>query len=294
MATVYRHYDQQALDAAYNNRAAVPSHPEILARWDQQSLQARQTVSCKLDLPYGPTVRQKLDIFLPPGRAPRAGWPAVMFIHGGYWQALHKDTFSFLAPAFLSEGIALVVPTYELCPGVSMSAVADQARRALAWVQDYGPGLSVDSSQIVVVGHSAGGHLAAQLAHAAWHDPPPLIGALSLSGLYDLEPVRLSYLNTVLKMDRAEAEALSPIRHVKGYGAPLALAVGGNELSGFHEQQRDYEAALAKGGAAAVAAISLPNDDHFSVVERLVDKNAAIWPVLCDLLRPGAAFARTT
>jgi len=285
-AAIYRHYDQQALDAAYNNRAAVPGHPNILARWQRDSRSARETTSCKLDLPYGPTARQKLDVFLPPGRAPRAGWPALVFFHGGYWQSLHKDFFSFLAPPFLAEGIALVTPTYELCPDVSMTALADQVRRALAWVQDYGASLTLDPARIVVAGHSAGGHIAALLAHTPWPDPPPLIGALALSGLYDLEPIRLSYLNAALKLTAEEAAALSPIRHIRPYAPPLVLAMGGAELPGFHDQQLDYADALAQAGAPARAALITANDDHFTIVDRLVDRNAPIWPVLCELLRP--------
>jgi arylformamidase len=285
-AAVYRHYDQQGLDAAYNNRAAVPAHPEILARWERDSRTARETTECKLDLPYGPTDRQKLDVFRPPGRAPRAGWPSLVFFHGGYWQGLHKDSFSFLAPHFVGEGIALVTPTYELCPTVTMTQLADQVRRALAWVQDYGGSLLLDPARIVVAGHSAGGHIAAMLAHAPWPDPPPLIGALALSGLYDLEPIRLSYLNKALNMDEAEAAALSPIRHIHSYAAPLALAVGGAELPGFHDQQRDYADALAKARVPARAALITSNDDHFTIVDRMVDRNAAIWPLLGELIRP--------
>jgi arylformamidase len=294
MAAVYRHYDQQALDAAYNNRAAVPAHGEILARWEGASRAVRERGAGKLDLPYGPTARQKLDVFLPPGPAPRGGWPALVFFHGGYWQGLHKDVFSFLAPPLNDAGFALVTPTYELCPDVSMTDIADQVRRALAWVQDYGAGLQLDPAHIVVAGHSAGGHIAAMLAHASWPDPPPLTAALALSGLYDLEPVRLCYLNKVLAMDMAEAEALSPIRHIRRYAAPLVLAMGAAELPGFHDQQRDYAKALEAAGVSAQATIATPGDDHFTIVERMVDPKAAIWPVLCDLLRPGAAFARMT
>jgi arylformamidase len=285
-AAVYRHYDQQALDAAYNNRAAVPSHLDVFARWERDSRIARETTAGKLDLPYGPTARQKLDVFLPKGRAPRSGWPAVMFFHGGYWQAMHKDYFSFLAPPFVEAGIALVLPTHELCPDASMTAIADQSRRALAWLQDYGAGLLLDPARIVVAGHSSGGQLAAWLAHQAWPDPPPLIGALALSGLYDLEPLRLSYLNKVLGMSGEEAAALSPIGHIERWGAPLALAVGASELAGYHDQQRDYAAALAKAQVPARAVLITSDDDHFTIVDRLVDRNAPIWPVLCDLLRP--------
>jgi len=285
-SAIYRHYDQQALDAAYNNRAAVPAHLDILARWARDSRSARETTNCKLDLPYGPTARQKLDVFLPQGRAPRAGWPALVFFHGGYWQSLHKDSFSFLAPSLVAEGIALVTPTYELCPDVSMTALVDQVRRALAWVQDYGASLQLDPTRLVVAGHSAGGHIAAWLAHAPWPDPPPLIGALALSGLYDLEPIRLSYLNSALRLTGEEAAALSPLRHIKPYAAPLALAMGGAELPGFHDQQRDYADALVKAGVPARATLITANDDHFTIVDRLVDRNAPIWPVLCELLRP--------
>lgn len=285
-SAIYRHYDQQALDAAYNNRAAVPAHPEILARWERDSRTARETTACKLDLPYGPTERQKLDVFLPAGRAPRAGWPALVFFHGGYWQGLHKDSFSFLAPHFTSEGIALVTPTYELCPTVTMTQLADQVRRALAWVQDYGGSLLLDPARIVAAGHSAGGHIAAMLAHAPWPDPPPLIGALALSGLYDLEPIRLSYLNNALRLTAEEAAALSPVRHIRPYAPPLVLAMGGAELPGFHDQQRDYARALAGAGAPAQATLITANDDHFTIVDRMVDRAAPIWPVLYDLLRP--------
>jgi arylformamidase len=298
MAAVYRHYDQQALDGAYNHRAAVPAHGAILARWQQASQAVRErganTGTGKLDLPYGPTERQKLDVFLPLGPVPRGGWPALVFFHGGYWQALHKDVFSFLAPPLNGAGFALVTPTYELCPEVSMSDIADQVRRSLAWVQDYGAGLQLDPARIVVAGHSAGGHIAALLAHASWPEPPPLVAAMALSGVYDLEPVRLSYLNRVLDLDIEEAAALSPLRHINRHAVPLVLAMGADELPGIRDQQHDYARALAAAGVPARATIATPGDDHFTIVERLVDPHAAIWPVLCDLLRPGTTFARMT
>ncbi|MBM3642850.1 MAG: alpha/beta hydrolase [Alphaproteobacteria bacterium] len=286
MVVLYRHYDRAALDSAYNNRAAVPSHPTTLARWQARSAEVRSAPGATLDITYGPTARQRLDLFRPADRAPQGGWPTVLFFHGGYWQSLHKDSFSFLAPPITARGVALAVATYDLCPDVTMTALADQARSALAFLVGAARGLDLDPDRLVVAGHSAGGHLAALLAGDDPARRPKLAGALALSGLFDLEPIRLSYLNDALRLGSDEARVLSPQHQVASGGPPLVLAMGAAELPGFHDQQGDFDGALRAAGTPPRATIVTAGDDHFSVLDRLVDPAAPILPALLALTRP--------
>ncbi|HNK19115.1 MAG TPA: alpha/beta hydrolase, partial [Piscinibacter sp.] len=183
--------DPAWLDAQYNNRARVAEAPRILERWAQASALAREQSDCVLDVPYGDAPSETLDLFRT--HVPEA--PVFVFIHGGWWRALDKRDHSFVAPALVDAGAMVVVPNYALCPAVTIPQIALQTVQALAWTWRNISRFGGDASRITVVGHSAGGHLAAMMLACEWprvaRDLPATLvkNALSISGLYDLAPL---------------------------------------------------------------------------------------------------------
>ena len=156
--------DGSTLDRLYNNRALVPDYAAYFARWAQTSVVARQTSSCQLDVPYGDGPNEMLDIF--PGAGVKA--PVLVFLHGGYWRSLDKADHSFIAPAFTQAGACVVIPNYALCPAVTIPDIVLQMVKALAWTYRHVAAYGGDPRRITVVGHSAGGHLAAMLLACVW------------------------------------------------------------------------------------------------------------------------------
>jgi arylformamidase len=290
MTAIYRSFDRAGLDAAYNNRAHTPDFQRHVDRWQADSVAARKAVPCRLDLAYGPSPRQRLDVFSPPGPAPASGWPALLYFHGGYWQGNHKDGYSFPAPLVTGTGTLYIAATYDLCPSVTMSELVEQVRAVVIWLHGNAASIGLDPRRIVVAGHSAGGHIAATLAHTDWTSyglpASALAGALPLSGLFDLEPIRLCYLNEACRMDEAEARRLSPIHHIGRLAPPMVLTVGAAELPELVRQTRDYAQALTSAGQAPVAVIETPGDNHFSVLDRLFDPRGPVWEPLRRLIVP--------
>ncbi|HKU95086.1 MAG TPA: alpha/beta hydrolase [Vineibacter sp.] len=289
MTLIYRDFDQASLDAAYNNRLAVPDfQAAFVDRWTAQSADMRARTPCELDLAYGPSPRQRLDVFAPPGPVPPGGRPALLYIHGGYWQGGDKDIYSFLAPAVTHRGALYIAATYDLCPTVTMTALVEQARQVVDWLHTHAGEIGLDARRLVVAGHSAGGHIAASLAHTDWAarglPASALAGALPLSGLYDLEPIRLNYLNAACRMDADEAARLSPIRHINPGAPPTILAVGAAELPELVRQTRDYGAALAGAGVPPLAVVETPGDNHFSIVDSLLDPSSPLGSKLKILM----------
>ncbi|MDF3072944.1 MAG: putative esterase/lipase [Alphaproteobacteria bacterium] len=292
MSFIYRQLTQAALDAAYNNRAHVPHFMQIVERFQAQSERARQTLKPRLDLAYGRDARQKLDFF--PAAAKNA--PLFVFIHGGYWQSLDNKPFSFMATPLNAAGIACAAMTYDLCPTISMTRLTQQIREGLLWLHAQAHELGFDADRIFVGGHSAGGHLATMMLLTDWTGygaPADLVkGGLSISGLYELEPVRLAYVNEALKLDASEARALSPIHHLPHDAAalpPLLLAVGAAELPEFVRQQRDF-ASAARQRNWSVGEIELEQHNHFSVLETLASREVALFPRLARLIQTGSVL----
>jgi arylformamidase len=285
----YRDYDQIGLDAQYNNRVLVPDHAAYIDAWERRSAEARRHLSVDLDLAYGDDPRQRLDFF----PAPQRDAPVLTFIHGGYWQALDKAHFSHVAPLFVAAGIAVAVLGYRLAPTQRMTAIAADIRAALAWLHRELPSLGGDRSRLHLAGHSAGGHLAALMAATdgpavSAELPPGLVrGVCSISGLYDLEPIRLSYLNGTLALDAGEAAALSPMAQLPARASgPLLLAVGGSESAEYHRQQADY-AAMLRAAKHPVQAMVLQGRHHFSAVDALAEPDSPLFEgVLRQILAP--------
>lgn len=268
----HRH-DPAWLDAQYNNRARVPEAPLHLARWADASRAAREgSPSARLDVAYGEAPGETLDIF--PAAAP--GAPVLVFIHGGYWRSLAKSDFSFVAPSFVAAGATVVVVEYALCPAVTMEHIALQCARAVAWVWQHAPEFGGDPSRIAVAGHSAGGHLAAMLLSCRWPElapglpPQVLAGALSISGLFDLEPLRHTpFLQPDLQLTPASVARLSPAFFRRPRQGVLYTVAGGSESEEFLRQNRLIRDQW--GPTAVPVCETLPGADHFSILANLVD-----------------------
>ncbi len=260
-------YTAEFVERGYNLRAAFPDHPAWFERYAAESAAARAALGPKLDLRYGPRPKETLDLFVPsaPARA------TFVFLHGGYWRALDKSDFSFVAPPFVARGIAVAVVNYDLCPAVAVADIVVECRRALVWLVRNGAEHGANPERIVVAGHSAGGHLVAMLYATDWAAEglarSPLVGGVSLSGVHDLAPLVLFSYNAELNLTDAEAARLSPIRYPPQTKAPLLIAVGANETSEFLRQARLlWDAWPACRPAAASAPLFIPARDHFSVV----------------------------
>ena len=235
-------------EAEYNNRARVPGHPAIIAEWMRHAAAFRAAHPPEI-LPYGAGPREAMDLFLPPEIR-----GVAMFFHGGYWQALDRSSASHCAAGLLARGVAVAVPSYDLCPGVTLGRIVEQAEAA-ALVLHARLG-----RPMVISGHSAGGHLAAMLMARL---PARIVGAaVPISGIFWLEPLVRTSINTALGLDTATAQALSPAM-LPCPGRPLHAAVGGAESPEFLRQSREF-AALWGGSHEA-----LPGLDHFTVLSPL-------------------------
>ena len=273
------YYDRQ-----YNARAMIPDHAQIFERWKKRSQEARTSLPCRLDIPYGATAAEKLDIFPAEGKSEAL----LVFIHGGYWRSLDKSDFSYLAPAFSRRGVTLALPNYGLCPKVGIEDIVKQNLLAIAWLWHYGARYGVNPGRLYVAGHSAGGHLTAMMLAARWNTYMPelpynlLKGGLAISGIYDLEPlVHAPFVNQDLKLGKEQARRLSPATIPPATTAPLYTAVGGEESEEFKRQN----ALIARTWRYAFAGdIPMPGCNHLTVVEELANPDSALFKVALGMM----------
>ena len=281
-------HDPAWLDAQYNIRARVADHAQVLARWAEASALVRRASPAHLDVAYGPGAGETLDIF-PATATVAPAAPVLVFIHGGYWRSLDKSDHSFIAPSFNADGALVVVPNYALCPAVSVEHIVLQMARALAWVWRHAPQYGGDPSRIALAGHSAGGHLATMLLSCRWKQideelpVQPVAGALSVSGLYDMEPLRHSpYLQGDLRLTPAAVARLSPAFIPRPKVAKLYAVVGLDESDEFLRQNRLIRDVW--GPTAVPVCETLPSRNHFSVLNSLAEPGGRLHELALRLL----------
>ncbi len=274
---LFRGMDRAALDAAYNNSAAVgiPKRDQYVGGWSARSDALRKTREAKADLRYGSGPRQRLDFF-PCGQT---GAPTLAYIHGGYWQMNDKEPYAFFGEALLPAGFNLALIEYTLAPEARLDQIVAEVRSAVAWVIEHASEHGGHARRVFVAGHSAGGHLTA----TAMSDPR-LAGGIAISGIYDLEPVRLNYLNDKLRLDKDEAARNSPLLHLPPHASPLVVAVGLGELPELIRQSEEYWAAWEQQGLPGQY-LPLPAHDHFSILEELARPSGKLFVALNDLAR---------
>lgn len=278
---VYRGMDKTALDAAYNNSVAVADSPQWLMRWRKRSAQLRGGAAAQgslLDIPYGKRPRARLDYF----RASKTKSPLFVFIHGGYWQRNDKDMFAFVADGPRAHGIDVAVVGYTLAPDARLAQIVEEINQSLTFLAERVGDFGFDRDRLFVGGWSAGGHLTAM---ASRH--PACRGGLPISGIFDLEPIALNYLNEKLKLDTAEIATLSPLRilpdRMPESMCPLHMFVGDEELPELKRQSIAYSDAAREHGLAVELTV-LPGHHHFSILDELRAPDGAISRALCELI----------
>jgi predicted esterase len=278
---IYRGMTQAALDRAYDNRGHVAYYADHLARWAADSAALYAQAKVHRDLRYGPAPRQRLDFF--PARS--AGRPTVLFIHGGYWQWCDKEEECFVARGPLAHDINVAAAEYTLCPNIDLDGIVAEMHAAVDWLVPRLPVYGADPGRLIVSGSSAGAHLAAMLAGR-----PDVKGTLLVSGLYELEPIRLTRLNQVIGMDRDTALRNSPILNLPGKAGPVCFAVGANELPELLRQTRDY---YARWMAAKLPGwdLTVPGANHFSIMDEMADPNGLLTAAVLRLCGVYAASA---
>jgi arylformamidase len=264
---------QAERDAAYNNSAHVADSPVLNAAREVASLAFRTASPMHLDKRYGPRERNTWDLF--PVSDPDA--PCIVFIHGGYWQRNSKDQFANLIAGPRARGWAAALPGYTLAPDAPLTEIVAEINAALDWLAAYGPAHGINGP-IVLSGWSAGGHLTAMcLGH-------PLVKAgLAISGVFELGPIRDTYLNEKLRLTEQEIVSLSPMR-LPLTDKPLALAYGTAELPPLKSDSREFHA-LRSAAHLPGALIPVPGANHFTIVHELRDPDGILTrhlPLLLD------------
>ena len=284
---IYKNFDQQALDSQYNNRAAVTNFHSYLEQWKQRSALATERVSSHLDIRYGHEERQTLDLFFP-DEVPEEGMPMLVFFHGGYWQAMDKSVFRFLAQPFTERGVMFVLPNYPLTPAVTMDELVESCRDALRWLMQNANSYGGRTDQVHMSGHSAGGHLTAMMVAEKGEvvDQLKLRSGTSLSGLFDLEPIRLTYLNEKIGLDREMSRRNSPIFLSPAIDIPFMAAVGAQESEEYHAQSRDLAKEWQKEGTSAIFT-SLADTNHFTILDRFIDPSHPLFQWVMEQIRSG-------
>jgi len=270
---------REALDRAYNNVAAVPDLAETMADFSRRSAAIYEGVGIKRDLAYGESANQRIDWIPGPG----SGAPTIAFIHGGYWQSLSKEKLAHVAAGPLAHGFNVALIEYTLAPEARIGDIVSEIEQAIDFLAAHLEEWGADPASLCLAGHSAGGHL------ASWHRTHPAVSlVLSISGLYDLEPIRLSYLNEKLDLTPDEVATYSPKIHI-GPGVPTLLTVGSAELPELRRQTSDYASCLRASGEL-VEEVSAPGYNHFTILETLAQPDgAALMAVVRQFLKAASA-----
>jgi len=266
---IFLDYDQTELDRQYDQRAWAPNAIELINRYAADSAAVRKRVGEPETYDYGDTRAESLDLY----RAHRAQAPIHVFIHGGAWRLLSARDSAFPAETFVRAGAHYVALDFALLPTVALDQMVDQVRSAIAWLYRHAGQFGGDPNRIFISGHSSGAHLAAAAATTDWAArfglPPDVVkGALCCSGIYDLEPVRLSARNDYVQLDAALVEAVSPIRQLANLRCPMAVGIGGRESDEFKRQARAFAGAVERHGVP-VEFFEVPGVNHFEIVTTL-------------------------
>jgi len=269
----WRTIPSEELEHHFNPRVAVADAETYLAGRAEASAEVRRRLEGRYDIAYGDGPRQLLDVF----PAEQKGAPIHLFVHGGYWRALTKEDFSFIAPASVAAGVTTVVMDYDLCPTVSLDRVVAEIIECVAWVAKNAEALGGDANRLYLSGHSAGAHLAAFAIAEDWtrHGlPADLIkAAILVSGIYDPRPALRISVKDEIGLTPAMAERCDANAHPPRSGLPVLIAVGGDEPAGWVALSTDYH----RGAGPDAEFVTCPGTNHFSVGESLSEPESPVF-----------------
>ena len=262
-------------------RARIPDYDSYFTRWAEDSAVVRAELAAHLDLEYGPGPKETLDLF-PSGQKDA---PLLIFIHGGYWRSMDKRDFDWIARSFVRAGINVAVPNYAPCPAVTIADITESCRRALVWLYHHAVDYEVSARRLIVTGHSAGGHLTGMMFATDWNTygmPSDTIGGgVSLSGLFDLEPLRYTSMNADWRLDETSARASSPAFFQPRVKAKMVTAVGALESSEFLRQSQIIAAAWPD---VSHPALHVKDCHHFNILDAFTDLKGEIWQAAAGML----------
>jgi arylformamidase len=269
----WRSLSQEALDSGLNNGAAVAGSGNMVEGWEKLSAEMRARHSAHLDLQYGPRERNRIDFLK---AAP--GAPTLLFIHGGYWQMRSKSAFTLFAAGPMAHGINVALIGYTLAPDATLEQIVTEIHAGIDYLTGRLPELGADAKRLVASGWSAGGHLTAMAMMN-----PHIKGGVAISGIYDLEPIRHSYLNVKLGLDEAMSRRNSPMQLKTDAAKPMALTVGGAELPLLRKQTADFAGHRAKSGSPVIYE-EIPGTNHFTIMDEMAQPNGRITAMIRQVL----------
>jgi arylformamidase len=268
----WRKMGQEERDLGLNNSLAVAASADMVAGWEQRSAAMRKQHSSHLDLRYGPRERNRIDLLKAADKA-----PTLLFIHGGYWQHRSKEVFTIFAEGPMAHGINVALIGYTLAPDATLDQIVAEIHQGIDYLAGQLPALGADPRGIVVSGWSAGGHLTSiALSH------PKVSAGMAISGIYDLEPIRHSYLNVKLQLDEAMSRRNSPMEQAGGPMKPLSLVAGGAELPLLRKQTADFAGHRARYGLP-VTYEEIPGADHFTIMNEMRSPKGRITTLVRQL-----------
>jgi acetyl esterase/lipase len=268
----WRTMSQDERDRGFNNGVAVPESVAMVAGWEQRSAEMRQRYPDHIDLRYGPRERNRIDFLKARDKA-----PTLLFIHGGYWQARAKEVFTIVAEGPMAHGINVALIGYTLAPEATLDQIVAEIHAGIDFLANQLPALGAAQDGIVVSGWSAGGHLTSMaLSH------PQVKAGMAISGIYDLDPIRHSYLNVKLRLDGPMARRNSPMMLAGGPEKPLSLVVGSAELPLLRKQTADFAGHRARYGLP-VTYEEIPGADHFSIMNEIMAPEGRVTTLIRQL-----------
>ena len=286
MSKLYRDFATRAqIDAEYDVEQSVPDFMHYARQYADGSTAARRTLEARLGLRYGPTLDEYLDVF----PASRRSAPILVFLHGGYWRILSARDFSFVASGPVAAGVTVAVVNYSLCPAVTLDEIVRQTRSAIVWLWRHAREHNADPENIHVCGHSAGGQLTAMAALTEWERdyglPRTVVkSGIPISGLFDLGPLRHSFLQEDLRLDDGLVARNSPQFLIRPVPVPLLVTCGGDESAEFLRQSEDFLEAWTGAGNRG-SRLAQPGRNHFTAITGLADPDSALCREIFRMMR---------
>ena len=273
---VFENFDQASLDYQYNNRKRVPDVEKLYNSWIEPGQNIINKFNAKLNIPYGSGERQKLDFLLPKAKGLS---PVNLYFHGGFWMSRSKSDQTFIAKPFVEAGAAFGLIEYNLMPNTRIADIVEECRAAVFWVSQNAEQFNIDPNRIFVSGHSAGGHLATMVAATDWAGSGGvenlIKGVCAISGIYDLKPIKASYIQETLCFTDSEVLEYSPVLFDIVPRMPVIIGVGNNESHEFYRQSKDMVDAWNFKGAQCKLVV-IPKCNHFTVLSHLAEPKSLL------------------